>query len=252
VYERAVLFESRRKRIDRRQAMHSRSASGPQLFHNWRAIVFHLGLRAALVVSLTTIGTVGSASAQAPSTHRVFLRDGHALPSYGDSAQVGDRIIFNLAIGAADGLALQLVSLPVAVVDLERTLAYAESIRAAFYAATRGEADYAAFTAALAREITGLAGEESPVRRLEAVERARERLLAWPASHYDYRAADVRDLAALFDDVVNDLRASEGRSSLSIELSSGPPPVVREPLLGAPSRTESIDLAVAGAKAAHN
>ena len=74
------------------------------------------------------------ASAQEPDPGpimRVFLKDGQALPSFGESAQVADRLVFTLVIGEAGGSPqLQLVSLPVSLIDLDKTARYGESVRA--------------------------------------------------------------------------------------------------------------------------
>ena len=64
--------------------------------------------------------------AQAPipdgAVFRVFLKDGRALPSYGESAVTGDRVVFTLIIGSTkEQTSLQLVSLPVSSVDVART-----------------------------------------------------------------------------------------------------------------------------------
>ena len=94
------------------------------------------------VLFVLLAGTAVRAQAiDAGSMFRVFLTDGQAVPSFGESAVVGDRVIFTMIVG--DGsirTTMQLVSLPVAAVDLFRTARYAESMRAARYAATHGEA----------------------------------------------------------------------------------------------------------------
>ena len=111
-------------------------------------------MRATLLAStVVLLASAATASAQLPAPaagtiHRVFLATGEPLPSYGEPVVVGDRVIFNLLLaGRDDPAAMQLVSLPAADVDRARTERYSEAVRAAHYAATRGESDYAALTA---------------------------------------------------------------------------------------------------------
>src|SRR5262249_16114639 len=111
------------------------------------------------------------------STFRFFLSDGRSLPSYGESTVVADRVIFMLPIGDANAhVELQLMSLPASSVDVGRTVRYAESVRAAHYAATRGEADYAAITNELAGALESLTKMTDAKRRLAMAEDARGRL----------------------------------------------------------------------------
>src|SRR6187401_3595486 len=100
--------------------MHSRSTNRPQVFHrrlSWRSVFGRYTLMATLIAA------AGPVAAQAPSTsatYRVFLKSGDALPSFGEAAVVADRIIFNLSIGGSDGpLTLQLISLPLPLIDME-------------------------------------------------------------------------------------------------------------------------------------
>ena len=187
-----------------------------------------------------------------PSTiYRVFLTDGQALPSYGEAAQVDDRVVFNLLIqrSGADQR-LQLVSLPASAIDLGRTIRYAETMRAGFYAATRGEAEYTAMTAHVARTLDEIAKTADRRVRLQRAEEARQRLLTWSREHYQYRDSDVRELIELFEALVNELRAESGEKAFSFDLVAGQGSAVREALLPAPSPRESIALALVAARAA--
>jgi len=74
----------------------------------------------------------------AASTYRLFLRDGSSVATIGEFARTGDRVV--LTIGLGDRLTMATV--PAAQVDWTRTDRYTESVRAAQYAATRGEADF--------------------------------------------------------------------------------------------------------------
>jgi hypothetical protein len=226
--------------------------------------------RLLVLLSLALVGLSVSAYGQVPlsaSTYRVFLKDGRALASYGDAARVGDRIIFNLPVvtkrtdsssssSGADGqmpesepFTLQLMSLPVAVVDLERTERYAETMRAKQYAETRGEADFAALTAAVTSNLGLLTGMDDRKRQLTLAEDVRDQVQRWPRTHFHYRARDVQELVGLFSDVINELRIATG-AGVSLDLTSGPIEPAREPLFGAPTPAESVELALTAAEVA--
>jgi len=253
---RTHLLRSLSKRISRRQSVHSESAIRPQLFHTGRsAELVRVAIASLILVGAcwSAVSAVAHAQAQAPRpgpTYRVFLRNGQALPSYGEAATVGDRLVFNLSIGSADGSpVLQLISLPLPQVDLERTIRYAEAMRAALYAATRGETDYAALTEAIRGDLQKLPGLERPLQ-LGVAEQIRQRLVSWPANHFHYRTRDVENLQQLLHDVIRELRKADGEAAFSLELIAGPPEPVREALLPAPGLQESIELAMAAATAA--
>jgi hypothetical protein len=209
-----------------------------------------------LLLTLLAAGPAAPALAQIPSTspgtiYRVFLNDGQALPSYGEAARVDDRVVFNLLLHrtAADQQ-LQLVSLPAAAVDLPRTARYAEAMRASFYAATRGEADYTAMTGEIAATLDQIARTTEVAARLQLAERARQRLLTWSREHYGYREGDVRELIDLFDALLTELRTGTGQAAFAFDLVAGGGTTAREPLLPAPTTRESITLALAAARAA--
>ena len=231
--------------------MHSRSTKGPQVFHRrpsyWLA-ASRLGLIAAV------FGTVSLLAAQVPapsSIYRVFLKSGDALPSFGEAAVVADRLVFNLSIGGIDGpLTLQLVSLPLPLIDLDRTMRYADTVRAAFYAATRGEAEYSEMTAALSRDLEKLAAISDRKQQLAVADQLRLGLLAWPKSHFFYRANDVEKLAGMVGDVINELKVAVGEKAIALELTSGPPGPRREPLMVPPRLKESISLSLTASSAA--
>lgn len=181
---------------------------------------------------------------------RVFLKSGEALPSYGEAAVAGDRVVFTLMIGAEPpGNAMQLISLPVDRVDVERTAAYANSLRLAHYAATRGAIDYAAMTQEVQRTLSEVTAVSDPKKRLELAEAARKRLMDWSVGTYGYRAAEVRQMADMFDEVIASLRAAAGERQFSLDLRVGPEPR-NEPLLPMPGRAEFVRLAIEAAHAA--
>ena len=203
-----------------------------------------------VAAAFVTIAASQSPVIEAGAVFRVFLKNGEPLPSYGESALAGDRLVFTLIVGTTEpGRTLQLVSLPADAIDVDRTRRYADSIRLTHYAATRGEVDYAAMTQEVQRALAELTAISDPKKRLAMAEDARKRLTEWAASTYGYRAADVQELQKLFDEVLNELRAAAGERQFSLELRTGtvPPP---EPLLPLPTLAESIKLALAAAQAA--
>jgi hypothetical protein len=209
---------------------------------------------AAIVVLFTSIATVASLGARQGvdpgAIFRVFLKSGQALPSYGESAVVGDRVVFTLLLGAtAQKTAMQLMSLPATSVDVDRTRRYANTIRAKHYAATRGEVDFAAMSQEVQRTLAQLATVEDPKRRLALAEEAKKKLMSWAESTYGYRAADVRVLTGLFDEVIAELRAAAGERQFALDLRVGQSDFDPEPILDPPSLRESITLAIAAAQA---
>ena len=221
----------------------------------FRAQVFHSA--AAIVLIATVFGA--RASAQIPtsvsldpgSTFRIFLKTGAALPSLGEAATVGDRLVFTLIVG--DGGAdseYQLLSLPLTSIDVEKTSRYASSMHAAHYAATRGEADYDAVSQEVARALDTLAHIDDPARRVALAEEAKRRLETWSHENYDYRAADIQELAGQFDEVIAQLKAAAGDTQFKVDLSTGAAAPVYIPILKPPTLRESIELALRAAGAA--
>jgi len=211
------------------------------------------GVVLAVVVVLSS-AAVAAEQAATSSTFRLFLTDGNALPIYGDYALVEDRVVFMLIVGPASpgtaAPALHLMSLPVTVVDLDRSARYATAVRASHYAATWGEADYAAITAEVESAVAYLAGVQDPGRRIVLAEQARERLLAWSAAHFSYRSADIRRLATLFDEVIAELRTAAGESPFAFDLVARPPVPVPEALLPDPDARSALTAAQVAARAA--
>ena len=208
---------------------------------------------AALLLAAGLLSAPGVVAQEADSSAimRVFLKDGQTLPSFGETARVADRLVFTLVIGDLGGSTqYQLVSLPIALIDIEKTSRYGETVRAARYAATRGETDYAAMTTEVSRALEDLAKTEDPKARLAIAERARQRLVEWSKDSYGYRAADARELTNLFDQVIAELRAAAGESKFSVDLSMGPTAPPREPLLAPPTVRESAQAALTAANAA--
>ena len=222
----------------RAQPIHVSSTGFPQ----------RLAVKVATLCLLTVSGAAGTPFQDAGAIYRVFLANGQALPSYGEAANVGDRLVFTLLVGSSvDHGTLQLVSVPLDAVDLDRTIAYATAMRAARYAATRGETDYAAITAEVERSVARLVDIKDPKERLRLAEEAKRKLLAWSRANYHYRSADIRKLAGLFDDVIVELRAAAGEDRFSFELDAGAAGPPLEPLLPPPTVRESLTLALVAA-----
>jgi hypothetical protein len=207
-----------------------------------------LGFVVTLAVACAATAPV-AAQTDPYDAYRIFLRDGEALPSHGDYAVVDGRVVFTLPIGApGEPPELQLMSLPTSVVDLDRTSRYARSLRAARYAAVRGEADYLAVTDEVSRALDQLRDVEDTARRLELAVGAKRRLLDWSRDHFSYRAADIRELAGLFDEVIAELRVAAGETTFSFDVTAGLPEPAGEPLLDLPTRGRSVELALRAAR----
>ncbi len=186
----------------------------------------------------------------AASVFRVFLKDGTPLVSYGEYARVGDRVIFTVPLGSIvhpDGF--QVVSLPLAQVDWERTSRYTDTVRYQRYASTRGDADYTALTAEVARALSELALTPDPARKLDIARRTRALLIEWPRTHFGYRSREVRDLALVLDEAISEIRAQQGQNSFEFDLVAviEPPP---GEVLPVPTPQQTMAAAAAAARAA--
>jgi hypothetical protein len=186
-----------------------------------------------------------AAAVETPATvlYRVFLKDGTPLVSYGECTRDGDRIVFAVPLGlASKPAALQVVSLPLSTVDWERTVRYTETVRFRQYAATRGEADYTALSAEVARALTEIALSADPARKLTVARQARALLADWPRTHYGFRSREVRELASMIDEAISQVQADLGLRAFSIDLVAQIEPPAGE-LLPDPSLEESVALA---------
>ena len=190
-------------------------------------------LAAALVIPLRAAAAPGADEA---TLLRVFLTDGTSLVSYGEPARVNDRVIFSMPTAATPNPPLHLVNLPIARVDWDRTSRYAATARASHYVETQAERDYASLSNDVASTLNEVALTAAPSLRLAIVQRARQTLADWPESHFNYRAAEVRQMLGMLDEAIADLEASRsaGRFALSLSAFSDPPAIV-EPLLPPPT-----------------
>ena len=209
-------------------------------------------LMAGAVPATATAQPAAFAKASAPKAasrvlFRVFLSDGRVLSSYGEWARLDDRVIFSMPTQLSrDPVELHLITIPAQRVDWPRTEMYAESVRAAAYAAHRGDADFAVFTSEVAKTLNEVAKISNPRERLATAERARQKLADWPAEHYGYRIGEVREALNVLDEVIAQLRVSVGITRFDLSLSAplpSPPP----PPLPPPTDAELVEQFVAAA-----
>ncbi len=181
---------------------------------------------------------------------RVFLKDGGTLVSYGEVARVGDRVVFSMPTGAGTPPPLHLTSLAADRVDWPRTESYAMSARSGRYIETQAENDYTALSNEIAQTLNEVGQTGDQTVRLQLAERARRTLVAWPAAHFNYREADIRQLVTMLDSAIADLRAGQagqagragGAGQFSFNLvAMGSPPPAYEPLMPAPTPQENIE-----------
>ena len=182
-----------------------------------------------------------SASADEPTLLRVFLTDGTSLVSYGEPARVSERVVFLMPTTAAPNPPLHLVNLPIGRVDWDRTSRYAATARASHYVATQAESDYAALSNDVVSTLNEIATTAAPSDRLAIVLRARKTLADWPLSHFNYRAAEVRQMLGLLDEAIADLEASRTPGNYALNLSAfTDPPAIVEPLLPPPATPQEV------------
>ena len=211
--------------------MHRSSTSFPQ-----RVIL-------ALLIALAA-GIVDLRANAGALLFRIFLKDGGTLVSYGEFARVGDRVVFSVPLGdvTADPQ-VQVLTIRESLVDWEQTDSYTAAVRAKHYAETRGEHDYALLTGQVTAALNEIALTPDPKRRLAMAEEARRSLAGWPAANHGYKAADVAQLVAIFDDVIAELRVEAGAKNFDLSLVANtlPPPPVE--LLAPPDIRGSFELA---------
>ena len=194
-----------------------------------------------VVVCLTTLAPAPVAAADA-TLLRLFLTDGVSIVSFGEYARIQDRVVFSMPVGGTpEQPRLHVVSIPASRVDWVRTERYAASARYHWYAATRGEADFARVSGEVAKVLNDIALSSDSRAALASAEGVRRSLAAWPAEHFGYRQSEVRDIVALLDEAISNLRASIGIQEFELSLEASAPDVPLEPLLGMPTPTEQLD-----------
>jgi hypothetical protein len=210
-------------------------------------------LRAIVAVALALCaGSAPEALAEsqesAPPSYRIFLTDGTPIISFGECARASGRVVFTIPIGPPSSPdALQVVSLPDSAVDWDRTDRYTDAVRLQVYATTRGEEDYAALTGAVARALGEIAFAADASAKLAIAADIRRQLLEWPATHLAYRSADVRELTALVEQAISEIRAGSGQRTFDLSLVAMIEPP-SEPLLPEPQLKDSLDYASAVAQ----
>ena len=196
-------------------------------------------LLAALTAGLITAGAPAVAGAQTGHhpPHRLFLAQGGDLVIQGNYVRIGDRVAFLLPLDAEAGRrAVQLVTVPAGALDWETTGRYADAVRAARYAASRGEADFEQMTAEVAHALNEIAFTDDPRERVALARSTRQRLLDWTDANHGYRSHEVVEIVALLDEAVSaDTGAgAEGDLSVSLVATTGRPrpmPVLPNPTL---------------------
>ena len=178
---------------------------------------------------------------------RVFLSDGRVLSSYGEWARLDDRVIFSMPTQLSrDPVELHLITIPSQRVDWPRTEMYAESVRAAAYAAHRGDADFAVFTSEVAKTLNEVAEDLESARaaRHGRTGPAEARRLAGRALRLSRRRSARSAERARRGDraTARGRRHHAVRSVLSAPLPAPPPPP-----LPPPSDAELVEQFVAAA-----
>jgi hypothetical protein len=202
-------------------------------------------------VTFAVVCPAEAQTASAGDTSRVFLTDGRALPTVGDYVIVGDRVVFVLPVGSpGTSVQQQLMSLPLASVDIPRTTQYSEAGHARQYADSRGPADYSEMTAQVTETLAAIEKETDPRKRLAMAQDAKNRLVDWPKSHYGYRASEVNQLAGLFTDVISEIQQTTSRGRFAVDLMAGPAIPSLPPPMPPLSLRESIEIALTAASIA--
>jgi hypothetical protein len=202
---------------------------------------FRRALVTVIVLSLPVCLHAQDASEQ--TLFRVFLRDGTNVVSYGEYARVADRVVLSLPVGTA----MQLLSIPAESVDWERTDAYAESVRATRYAATRGPDDLALLAEAVSRALNEITLTSDPARKVAMAVEARQNVTRWAAEHFGYQAQRVAELASLFDDVIAATQKQAGVKNVELSLVANMAAPPSMPLLPPPTFRENIEQALSAA-----
>lgn len=205
---------------------------------------------AAAMAVVAAIASASPLQAADSVLYRLFLMDGTTLISYGEFSRVADRVVFSIPLGVSETPALELVSIPQASVDWERTDRYSQAVRARRYAETRGENDFVGLSNRVAEALNQIALTNDPARRLAMAVEARGNLARWPAENFWYRASDVAQLVGLLDEVISELRVAAGQSSFDLSLVANVTPAVPGEVLPPPSLRETMEQALAAAAVA--
>jgi len=194
-------------------------------------------------------GGVVFAQATSLEVFRIFLTDGRILNSYGECATLPEELVCVVRLGGG-GVAEShdVLTVPLTLVDEVRTREYARALRAAQYGATRGEREYSEMTTDLTRVMAEVEVTTDRDRRLGIALMARQRLASWSAEHFDFKAADTRQLVAMLDEVIAELRIAAGDTKFSLDMVANLTPADPQPLLPAPALPESLETALSAAE----
>lgn len=213
-----------------------------------------------VAVAMVSVGTAPAAAHQptsasahppiSPSTQfLVFLHDGRVLHSHGECATLPDELVCVVKLGGGEvAESHDLLTVPLALVDQERTAEYARAVRAAVYGATRGEREYADLTADISRALAELKASTDRDRRLGIAQVARLRLANWSAEHFGYKAEDTRQLVSMLDEVIAELRVAAGDTTFSLDMVANLAPAEVEPLRPAPGVSEAVEASLLAAE----
>ena len=214
----------------------------PAALPAWTAILATLA--AGLIAACVPAAAAAQTGHHIP--YRLFLAQGGDLVIRADYVRIGDRVAFLLPLDAAEGQSGgQLVTVPAMVVDWETTGRYADAVRAARYAASRGEADFERMSAEVAHALNEIAFTGDPRARMALAQSTRQRLLDWTDANHGYRAHEVVEIVALLDEAVSADTGAGAPDDLSVSLvaTTGRPRPM--PILPSPSLQEIIARALA-------
>lgn len=211
---------------------------------------------AAVIVIWSAVSVSPSAISPSPILHppssevfRIFLTDGRILNSYGECATLPEELVCVVKLGGgAVAESHDVLTVPLVLVDEARTREYARALRAAQYGATRGEREYSEMTTELTRVMAEVEASTDPDRRLGIAVMARQRLAGWSAEHFDFKAAETRQLVAMLDEVIAELRIAAGDTRFAIDMVANLAPAEPQPLLPTPELPESLETALLAAE----
>jgi hypothetical protein len=204
-------------------------------------VIRHCLARVAFVV-LAVGAAAGAGHAQELPLFRLFMTDGSVVACMGEYARVDASVVCSLPLDQQETTAL--VRLDARAIDWARTDRYAASLRAAMYAQSRGEHDFAELSAEVATLLNEIGHTTDNATRLGLALEGRRRLAEWPAAHHQYRAADVQQILQLVDDAIADFRAAAGAQQFDLAFHATVLPEAPAPLLPVPTVEQSMSAAV--------
>lgn len=200
-------------------------------------------IKTLLCAVLCLVVATAAEAAGGSTLLRLFLKDGSSVVSYGEFARLGERVIFSLPVGGTeDQPRLHVVTMPASAIDWGRTDKYTSTARAQWYASARGEQEFQQLSSDVARVLNEVALMPDRRRGLEIAENARKVLAEWPATHFGYRQGEVREIVALLDEAISDLRAALGITAFDLAfVANAFDETPGETLLEAPTVREQLE-----------